>query len=545
MCHPLTRRSRCRIVRRTPMRRRSPHAWWVLPLLSACLPEGPSPRGAHIVADHWVVAVCWGPGAPPDIAVLGRASPRPTDDEALQTSAVWLPEGTEVRLPAVVRWEFFGNSWTHTAGDGFARFWDARGRLCDVEGATGPIQGSDHDLAYVCADPRTGAREDLVRTNGDAALADGGRALVWTDPQGHTFARWGDAGPVALGSNVWTVPDAVYDIDRTREPNVLRRWVNGTSTDVSTDVSSFRLFRNDGDEWLLVTHEHRVSALRDVEYLNPRTGARYPAAHGVSSAVLSDDQRWIAAQADTSVQMIDLAGERSVVIAMPSCDADDSCPGGLGGVGLELGFPPHSATLWLRWQYQRLHLWAHDELVATHVAPAGFAFDDSWSPSGRWAIMRPTAATGATFLAAVDDLEQPRLSLSTDDSYRVFDETPDGSLLLRVRVGETSRDDLLWVDPATGARRTLLERVAAARSSGGRVLALARTEGQPPIGDLVLVDTRGAGDGVQVIASNVLAYDVAAACPSCGLLASGARVVYAVRSRVESTHDGVWVAELP
>lgn len=535
------------------MHRHYVRAWCLLLLLPACLAEGEPPMGAHVVEDHWIFGVHWGPGVAPNLALFGRAPPESAyvyGTSSLAPNAWSFLDNRAVALPRIVNWDP-ADPWNRSepARHYTPDTWDLHGRICGVESPiragppqAGPPQaGPPDDLPFVCADPRTGARQELARTDGFAGLSASGRTFVWFDHTQTAFASWNEGPPVHLARDLHLIGDVVYEADHTAETGALRRWQDGTFTELSSHVLSFWPVHLDRDGWLLVRHgptEASPETPQSSEYIDGPSGRRQAAGMDVDEAVVSDDGVWIAGGGKGKFEIINLADGQRFNFDTPTCER---CR---GAVLDRFAFAPLSSALWV--QTDRLYVWRQSELVSTGVSVQFSRLGSQVSASGRWALVGPVPPeTLPQALVATDDPGRRLWNLPLGDRHDIFYEAPDGALWLAAQIQETNRRDLLRIDPTTGSRRTVLERVVAAHPQGQRVLALAHAEGRPPIGDLVVVDVGPITDTVHLIASNVLAFDVAPACPSCELLAPGARVVFAVRARVESRHDGMWTAELP
>jgi hypothetical protein len=127
-------------------------------------------------------------------------------------------------------------------------------------------------------------------------------------------------------------------------------------------------------------------------------------------------------------------------------------------------------------------------------------------------------------------------------------ETQDGRLLVGAWTDDVSRKDMYLVDPDTGQSRAICSNGHLWELGHTRVLALLNWELARSTGDLNLIDLN---TGAQtLLAENVYAVDVdrgpSATVPSgTDRLSPGTRVAYLTRHRLNSPHDGLWVAELP
>ncbi len=127
-------------------------------------------------------------------------------------------------------------------------------------------------------------------------------------------------------------------------------------------------------------------------------------------------------------------------------------------------------------------------------------------------------------------------------------ETGDGRLLVGASTTDLDRQDLAIVDPTTGAVLPIASGGHLVALGHGRVLAMLNWESSSLVGDLVLIDL--ASGAQTVLAENVLAAAVdpgqtADVPPGADRLASGTRVAFLARSRLESPYDGLWVTTLP
>ena len=152
-------------------------------------------------------------------------------------------------------------------------------------------------------------------------------------------------------------------------------------------------------------------------------------------------------------------------------------------------------------------------------------------------------------IGSADDLAAPRMVLNRDgNQLKSLWETRDGRVLAGIGQSQSDRQDILLVDPSTGASRLM--------GSGGHVVAVGKTcmlallgwESSRGTGDLTLVDL--ATGEKTVLAESVFSVAVdpgpsADVSPDADPLASGTRVAYLVRDRLESPYDGLWVARLP
>ena len=159
-------------------------------------------------------------------------------------------------------------------------------------------------------------------------------------------------------------------------------------------------------------------------------------------------------------------------------------------------------------------------------------------------LVMPTFSIGPA-----DDLAAPRTVLNSEgNDLKSLWETMDGRVLAGIGQSQSDRQDVLLIDPSTGASRLLGSGGHVVAVGKTRVLALLNWESSRGTGDLTLVDL--ATGEKSVLAESVYAValdpgrftDVS---PDTDRLAPGTRVAYLVRDRLESPYDGLWVAQLP
>jgi hypothetical protein len=163
--------------------------------------------------------------------------------------------------------------------------------------------------------------------------------------------------------------------------------------------------------------------------------------------------------------------------------------------------------------------------------------------------LKDNLAMSTFSIGPADDLAAPRAVLNPEgNELKSLWGTMDGRVLVGIGQSQSDRQDILLVEPSTGASRLM--------GSGGRVVAVGKTrmlallgwESSRGTGDLTLVD-------LATSQKTVLAESVFAVALDPGLsadvsldadpLASGRRVAYLVRDRLESPYDGLWAARLP
>ncbi len=214
----------------------------------------------------------------------------------------------------------------------------------------------------------------------------------------------------------------------------------------------------------------------------------------------------------------------------------------------------------------------HDELWFP-VLPSGFAV---WKPDGSVGFFPGTLAQYAAeprgvqstftsdgrswFSKRADQPGRVAVGSADDPAAPVFFLNPvgtgtldywpldDGRLLVEAAPIDTLRSDIYLEDPATGGSRTLASLGHVVALGHTRFLALLDWEPERSDGSLTLVDM--ASGNQTVFAQNVYAVAVdrggaTTVPPGTDALASGTRIAYLTRGRLESPYDGLWLAELP
>jgi hypothetical protein len=195
-----------------------------------------------------------------------------------------------------------------------------------------------------------------------------------------------------------------------------------------------------------------------------------------------------------------------------------------------------------------LRIWKPDSGVSS-IPAVPFAYHQS--PSGQKSFFTPdgnrwfsSSATdkSAVFVGSADAPAGPVYGVNpsgTDTStYWLL---PDGRLLVEDTIPAVETGDYFIVDPATGASQAFASTAYVVTVGNNRALVLGS-------GDLTLIDLE-TGDQT-ALAESVYGVVVdpgtfAAVPPGTDALASGTRVAYLLRNRIDSPYDGLWVAELP
>ena len=129
-----------------------------------------------------------------------------------------------------------------------------------------------------------------------------------------------------------------------------------------------------------------------------------------------------------------------------------------------------------------------------------------------------------------------------------FWETHDGHFWVGASTTDENRQDIYLIDPEARTSRTLATGGHLVVPGHTRALAILNWESSRLAGDLVLIDL--ASGEQTLLAENVYAAAVdpgqtADVSPDADRLASGTRVAFLTRSRLESPYDGLWLATLP
>ena len=209
------------------------------------------------------------------------------------------------------------------------------------------------------------------------------------------------------------------------------------------------------------------------------------------------------------------------------------------------------------------HIWKPDTALSilpafpssSYLAPTGpfsaFTRDGSRWFSYRWL---PEQGQSAFFVGSADDpagpafqLRPPVVQLGAGTTLDSHWELADGKLLTAAWT-DLTRMDYYLVDPNTGASQTFAIHGQVVAVGNGRALAFVDWQIGYGTGDLDLIDlTTGART---LLAENAYAAAVdpgthAEVSPGSDALASGTRIAFLVRNRMDSPYDGLWVAELP
>lgn len=165
-----------------------------------------------------------------------------------------------------------------------------------------------------------------------------------------------------------------------------------------------------------------------------------------------------------------------------------------------------------------------------------------------------TGDTTTLLARPTDDPDAMPRSLSAPGRNLEAFEVIDGAESIVFAASVSTRDWALYAArPATGATRRIARLLGARGSADGRhalfvaagrrVLAITDWSSQDRVGALTLyeLDT----GIVREVARSVSDFVVAPACTTCGMLDAGASVVFVVRKRRPSEHDGLWAMTLP
>ena len=152
-------------------------------------------------------------------------------------------------------------------------------------------------------------------------------------------------------------------------------------------------------------------------------------------------------------------------------------------------------------------------------------------------------------IGSADDPTAPVFPLHPDGSQiGAYWETHDGRLLVGASTTDDNRQDIYLIDPQARTARALATGGHLVVPGHTRALAILNWESSRLAGDLVLIDL--ASGEQTLLAENVYAAAVdpgqtADVSPDADRLASGTRVAFLTRSRLESPYDGLWLATLP
>ena len=220
---------------------------------------------------------------------------------------------------------------------------------------------------------------------------------------------------------------------------------------------------------------------------------------------------------------------------------------------------PGHEELWLTMNDGTLGIWKPETgVTAMPVAPV----QNAQAPSGTlsiftsdgnyWFSMRPgqdSSGGQALYVGSADDPAGPAYQV-TPAGAQVYShwELADGRILAGAWTTFDYRKDYYLVDPSTGASKGLAVNGLLVALGHTRALAHVNWEAGLGSGDLCLIDL---ATGTQTL----LAQDVYAAAVDPGVhadvpagtdaLATGTRIAFLVRNRIDSPYDGVWIAELP
>jgi hypothetical protein len=119
----------------------------------------------------------------------------------------------------------------------------------------------------------------------------------------------------------------------------------------------------------------------------------------------------------------------------------------------------------------------------------------------------------------------------------------DGNLLVEDFISDTKKNDAYFVDPVARTQHRISSTGNVIATGRDRCLALLDWVATGGSGDLTIVDY---ATGAQtLVAQNVHSVAVDASSDATDALASGTRVAFLVRNRIESPYDGLWVIDLP
>jgi hypothetical protein len=220
---------------------------------------------------------------------------------------------------------------------------------------------------------------------------------------------------------------------------------------------------------------------------------------------------------------------------------------------------PGHEELWLTINDGTLRIWRPETgVIAMPVAPVQNArapngtFSIFTSDGNYWFSMRPGQESSdeqALYVGSADDPAGPAYQV-TPAGAQIYShwELADGRILAGAWTTFGDRRDYYLVDPSTGASQGFAVNGLLVALGHTRALAHVNWEAGLGSGDLSLIDL---ATGAQTL----LAQDVYAAAVDPGVhadmptgtdaLATGTRIAFLVRNRIDSPYDGVWIAELP
>jgi hypothetical protein len=547
--------------------------------MAGCLPSGSPPIGQHLLSDRTLSGVHFSPseidGVPSRLLATGPAQAAPYYSEAYTVADLYeIPTDTgSEAAPGFAGPKLLAEKCLVPQDD--ASDWavqtDIRGRPIVVRYIEA-IGNLDSRFDVFRVDLATGKQDSL----GDAdynprtppfVLSPGRtRALVGPFPNdvveldgGYTWLGYSVSDAAFVGE------DAYYDGSQLADsgtPDLWRVVPDGQPELLDHNTRLFTTFATDQGPRLILARDLAPAdaSLPDYRYLffdpatlqeSPFSSEAVPDYLWDPSAVLaSPDGHWLAFLSAITTTADTLTLFNWVTFELQQIDASDSSA---------WEWRPGHEELWLTINDGTLRIWKPE----TGVTPMPVApVQNARAPNGTlsiftsdgnyWFSMRPgqeSSGEQALYVGSADDPAGTAYQV-TPAGAQIYShwELADGRILAGAWTTSDYRKDYYLVDPSTGASQGFAVNGLLVALGHTRVLAHVNWEAGLGTGDLCLIDL---ATGTQTL----LAQDVYAAAVDPGVhadvpagtdaLATGTRIAFLVRNRIDSPYDGVWIAELP